>query len=447
MALQQGDPRRAGELIGRAVARDPAVAAYHASLAEVYWALGELDSAIATGRAALALQPDNTEVLCNLGSTLVAQGNVDAAIGHFREAIRLDPELAVARNNLGNALRIKGDKVASLAQFREAVRLDPALAEAHSNLGRMLLDQGDPREALLHCREAVRLRPDFPMACSNLGNVLDALGQLDEAKVWLLAAIRRKPDLAAAHASLAGLLEQLGDIDQAVASLQEALRHDPRHAGALARLATRMRGKLPDGYRSAIDGLLADPALPPEQRWPLQFGLAHVLDDRGDFDRAARLTALANSLQSSDFRKRGLGYDPETHEKFVDQLIATFTPEFFARVGRLGSDSERPVFIVGMPRSGTSLTEQVLASHPHVFGAGETRLVRATWDALPEATGRREMPLDCLKHLDRQAVHRLAGRHLHALEALDGSADRVVDKMPENTLYLGLIAVLFPAPN
>ena len=260
----------------------------------------------------------------------------------------------------------------------------------------------------------------------------------------MLAAIRLKPDLAAAHASLAGVLEQLGDIDHAVASLQEALRHDPRHAGALARLATRMRGKLPDCYRSAIEGLLADPALLPERRWPLQFGLAHVLDDRGDFDRAAGLTIDANSLQSSDFRKRGLGYDPETHEKFVDQLIAAFTPELFARVGGFGSDSERPVFIVGLPRSGTSLTEQVLASHPRVFGAGETRLVRATWDALPEATGRSETPAGLSETPRRQAVQRLAGRHLHALEALDGSAGRVVDKMPENTLYLGLIAMLFP---
>jgi tetratricopeptide (TPR) repeat protein len=444
VALQQGDIRRAGTLIGRSVALEPTEASYHASLAEVHWALGDGDRAVASCRAALRLQPENIEALCNLASTLVARGDVNAAIGHYRDAIRLAPDLAIAHNNLANALRIKGDSAGALVHFREAVRLDPALAEAHSDLGRMLLDQEEPREALVHCQEAVRLRPDNPAACYNLANVLEVLGRLDEARAVLLEAIRLKPDMASAHASLGSVLEQLGDVGQAVASLREALTHDARHPAALARLATQMKGRLADSDLTAIESLLADPVLPSDRRWPLQFGLAHVLDARGDFQRAAKLSIEANSLQADDFRRRGLGYDPEAHSKFVDQLIAAFTPELFARLGGHGSNSDRPVFIVGLPRSGTSLTEQVLASHPRVFGAGETRLVRETWKALPAATGRVEAPLRCLKHLDQQAVDRLSARHLEALEALDGSAGRVVDKMPDNLLYLGLIALLFP---
>jgi len=366
--------------------------------------------------------------LCNLGSTLVAQGDVDTAIGHFRAAIKLRPDLAVAHNNLGNALRLKGDKAGALECFREAVRLDPASAEAQSNLGRMLLDHGEPQEALRHCQEAVRLRADLPAARNNLGNVLHVLGRLHEAKTCFHEAIRLKPGLAAAHVGVAGALEELGDIDQSVASLREALRHDPQHAGALARLATRLRAKLPDDDRATIERLLADPDLVGERRWLLQFGLAHVVDAMGEFDRAARLTIEANFLQSADFRRRGLAYDPEVHQRLVGQIIAAFTPEFFARVSGFGLETEKPVFIVGMPRSGTTRTEQVLASHPRVFGAGETRLVRETWDALPAATGHADAPLDCLQHLDRQAARHLAGRHLGALEALDLSADRIVDR-------------------
>jgi tetratricopeptide (TPR) repeat protein len=260
----------------------------------------------------------------------------------------------------------------------------------------------------------------------------------------VVEAIRLKPDMAAAHASLGSVFEQLGDGDLAVASLREALRHDPRHPAALARLATRMKGKLADSDRDAIEGLLADRGLPPDRRWPLQFGLAQVLDARGDFARAASLSVEANALQGADFQKRGVGYNPDSHQKFVDRLIAAFTPELFARAKGLGSDSERPVFIVGLPRSGTSLTEQVLASHPRVFGAGETWLVRETWDAIPAATGRTDAPLNCVEHLESATVQRLAQRHLDALAALDRSADRVVDKMPDNALYLGLIALLFP---
>jgi tetratricopeptide (TPR) repeat protein len=444
VSLQRGNAGRAVALIGRAVAIRPAEAAFHASLAEAYWASGTVDRALGCYHAALRLKPDNPVVLSNLGLTLLSLGDVDAAIRNLRDAIRLAPEMAAAYNNLGNALRHKGDMVDAVEQFRTAVRLDPNAAQARGNLGRTLLEQGEPNEALEHGRECVRLRPDFAEGHSNLGTVLHALGQLDQAKECYAEAIRLKPNLAAAHAGLGGVFEELGDFDQALATLRTALVHEPRHAGVLARLATWLRDKLPAAERAAIEDMLADPALSPDRRWPLQFGLAQVLDAEGAFDRSAALTLQANALQLADFQRRGKGYDPDTHHAFVEQLIAAFSVDFFARVRGFGLETVLPVFIVGMPRSGTTLAEQVLASHPRVFGAGELRLARQTFEALPEATGRADGPLDCLRYLDREAVRRLAARHLDALAALDGSAHRVVDKMPENTLYLGLIATIFP---
>ncbi len=445
VALQRGDPTRAAALIGRAVSLQPADATFHANLGEAYWALGQLDKVIACCESALRLEPNSPGVLCNLGSTLVARGDVDGALNCFREAIRLAPDFAAVRNNYGNALRLKGDKVAALEQFRQAVRLDPDSVEARSNLGMILLGLGEPEEALVHCREAVRLGPGFPAARINLGNVVHKLGRLDEAAACFREAIRLQPASAAAHAGLGGVLEELGDLDESQALLREALRHDPRHAGAWARLATRLRDKLSETDETAIECLLADPKLAADQRWPLLFGLAHARDARGDFDRAAGLFAQANALQRVDFQARGRGYDPAAHRSFVNRLIAMFTPAFFERVRGVGLDTERPVFIVGMPRSGTTLAEQVLASHPRVFGAGELRLVREAFEALPEVTGHRDRaPLDCVLDLDRESLRRLGQRHLDALDALNGVADRVVDKMPENTLYLGLIAAMFP---
>ena len=393
----------------------------------------------------LRLDPDSPGVLCNLGSTLVARGDVDRALDCFREAIRLAPGFAAARNNYGNALRLKGDNVAALEQFRQAVRLEPTSVEARSNLGEMLLSLGESEEALAHSQEAVRLGPGFYAARTNLGNVLHTLGRLDQAAACFREAIRLEPTLAAAHAGLAGVLEELGDLDESLASLREALRHDSRHAGAWARLATRLRDKLSETDQAAIESLLADPKLADDQRWPLLFGLAHVQDARRDFERAAGLFTQANALQWGDFQARGRGYDPSAHRAFVDRVIATFTPEFFERVQGRGLDTERPVFIVGMPRSGTTLVEQVLASHPRVFGAGELRLVRETFLAIPETAGHLALaPMDCVANLDPASLRRLAERHLAALDALNGVADRVVDKMPENSLYLGLIAALFP---
>jgi tetratricopeptide (TPR) repeat protein len=444
VSLQRGNAGRAVALIGRAVALRPAEAAFHAALAEAYWASGAADRAIGSYHAALRLNPNNPAVLSNLAATLLSQGDVDAGIRHLRDAIQLAPEMPAAYNNLGNALGRKGDKAGALEQFRIAVRLAPNAAQAQSNLGRMLLEHGEPEEALIRSREALRLQPELAEVQSNLGNVLHALGQIDEAKACYSEAIRLKPSLAAAHAGLGGVFEELGDFDHALAAIRTALVYDPRHAGTLARLATWLRDKLPAADRATIEDMLADPTLTADRRWPLQFGLAQALDAEGAFDRSAALTLQANALQLADFQNRGKGYDPETHRTTVDRLIAAFSAEFFAKVRGFGLETELPVFIVGMPRSGTTLAEQVLASHPKVFGAGELRLAWQTIEALPEATGRAGNPLDCLQYLDQETVRRLAARHLDALATLDRSAGRVVDKMPENTLYLGMIATIFP---
>ena len=444
VALRRGDPRKAEAMIGQAVAFRPSEAAYHASLAQVCQVLGQVDRGIECCRAACRLQPDRPDYHYNLGLSLMARGDLDAAIDHLRGAIGLKPDFAWAHNNLGNALLLKGEKAAALDHLRQAVRLDPSSAQAHSNLGSALLNLGEHHAALVHYQEAARLRPDLAGSHNNLGNVLHATGRLDESEACYRAAIRLQPDLVAAHAGLGRVLEELGDLDQAIAALREALRHEPRNALVLARLATAMPAALSESERESIESLLASANLPPEQRWPLLFGLAGAVDARGEFDRAASLTFEANALQRTAFRKRGMDYDPEAHRTFVDRLIAAFTPEFFARVRGCGLETERPVFVVGMPRSGTTLVEQVLASHPRVFGAGELRLVPETFDSLPQTTGRTESPLDCIKHLDRESIERIANLHMGALMALNDSADRIVDKLPENTLYLGLIAVLFP---
>jgi hypothetical protein len=143
-------------------------------------------------------------------------------------------------------------------------------------------------------------------------------------------------------------------------------------------------------------------------------------------------------------RKRNLSYDPASHTQFVTEMMAACSPEFFRRLQGLGVDSERPVFIVGLPRSGTTLAEQILASHSQVFGAGELRYARDDFDSLPSVMSRNDPTMSCLTQLDAQTIHTVAGRHLDRLAALDADAVRVVDKMPDNYLYLGLLAVLFP---
>lgn len=444
IALQRGNPTLAAALIGRAVSARPQQADYQAGLAEAYRQLAQWDRALGCYKEAIRLRPDSPEHHCNLGALLVDRGEIERAVQYFQSALILRPDFAAAHNNLGNALQIQGDTSAALTHLRAAARLEPASGEVHSNLGAALLKRGETQDALVHCQQAVRLRPNSPADHIQLGNVLLVLGRPADAEACFREAIRIRPDLAVAHASLAGVLEQRGDVEHAIESIREALRLDPRHAGTLARFATRLRDKLPEADQGAIEHLLANDKLPPDQRWPLLFGLAHVLDARGEFDRAAALTVEANALQSAEIRRRGQGYDPIAYNAFVDQILAAFNPAFFERVQGWGLETERPVFVVGLPRSGTTLIEQILSSHPQVFGAGELGLIRQTFAALPEVTGCSGTLQECLGRLERDHVHQLAQRYLDVLSAASRSADRVVDKMPENYVYLGLIAALFP---
>ncbi len=444
VALQRGNPARAAALIGRAVALRPNEIDYYAHLSAAFWAMGRLDDTIRCCHAALRIRPDNPEILCTLGTALVDLKRVDEGITCFRAALQIQPDNPGAQNNLANALRLQGDKAGALEHFRLAAQLQPNRAEVRNNLGQTLLERGDAQEALVHCEAAVRLRPEYAFARQNLGKVLRECGRLEESRECFREVIRLNPDLSAAHTDLGGVLEDLGEFDQALDAYRTALRLNPRDPLALARVATILRDRLPDSDRMAIEGVLADSTLSPEWRWTLDFGLAQALDARGEFDRAAALSIEANALRRADFQKWGRGYDPAAHHAFIDRLIQSFTPQFFESVRGFGVASERPVFVMGMPRSGTTLAEQILASHPKVFGAGELRLVRETVETLPELTRHRGMYLDCLHLLDADVVQTLAHHYLDALAALDDKADRVVDKMPENTFHLGLIATLFP---
>jgi hypothetical protein len=245
--------------------------------------------------------------------------------------------------------------------------------------------------------------------------------------------------------SLGGLHEESGELAEAETAFRDALELQPAFALPHARLATLLRGKLSDADLAALEGRLADPLLADGPRARLLFALGHVLDGRGDFARAADCLHRANALTQELNRMQKREYVPVEHERFVDKLLLAFGPEFFARTLGAGVQTRRPVFIFGLPRSGTTLIEQVLASHSRVYGAGELRLARQTFEAIPSVLRRSDAPVVSVPHLEPSAIHRLAEQHLEGLRVLDGKpVERVVDKMPDNYLFLGLLAALFP---
>jgi Tfp pilus assembly protein PilF len=450
----------------------------HNNLGTVLYELQRPTEAEAAWRRTLQLRPDHAEACTNLGTVLLDLGRAAEAAVAFQEALRLDPRSVKARHNLGLVFQTLGDLPAAENAWREALRLDPFHAESHQNLGTALLEMERPNEAETFLREAVRLKPHRAEALLNLGRTLyeldrspeaeqylqealtlapgnvktlnnlgavyQDLGKLSEAETVVHEALHLSPDYANAHHNLGMVFLERGLLGQAEQHLREAIRCDPNHAGAYSQLAVTLRARLPDADRTAMERLLADTTLGEGARSALHFGLAQVCDAEQDYRGAAGHLREANALALARTEKSGQGYDPAEHSRFVTELVAAFTADFFSRIRGWGSDTELPVFIVGLPRSGTTLLEQILSSHPQVHGAGELRFIHEAFASLPTMLGAQASPLACLGRLDRASVDQMASTCLDRYRRLAGSAVRIVDKLPDNYLYLGLIAVLFP---
>jgi tetratricopeptide (TPR) repeat protein len=380
----------------------------------------------------------------NLGVALSNQGAFDEAVACCRRALELRPDDAAAHSSLGVVMARQERFEEAVACYRRAIELRPDLVEAHNDLAAALKEQNKLDEAAACCRRALELRPDFAKAYVNLAVVLTDQNKLDEAVACYRRALELKPDFADAYINLGGLHEELGELAEAEASFRAALRVQPDSALPHARLAEILRGKLPAADLASLERRLADPELDRGPRARLLFALAHALDAHGDYGRAADCLRQANALTVELARGR-CEYDPAEHDRFVEGLMRVFDREFFARVAGAGSDTRRPVFVFGLPRSGTTLIEQVLASHSRVHGAGELQLARQTIEAMPAMLASAKPPLDCVADLDAAALNRLAEQHLDRLREIDGGrAERIVDKMPDNYLFLGLLAALFP---
>ncbi|HZY86001.1 MAG TPA: tetratricopeptide repeat protein, partial [Gemmataceae bacterium] len=476
--LAQGDAAGAALQFRAALGARPEDAMIHNNLGNALRLQGDGAGALAAFRQALQLAPALAEAHSNLGQLLLEQYHTEQALPHCREAVRLRPDLPEAHNNLGNVLRELGRLTEARDCYAKALRLNPALALTYSNMGQTLQEEGqlreavgwyqrglqhDPNSARIVCnlasaleeqgdfeaavaryRLALQLEPNYAEAHNGLGFVLHEQGQFPEAVAEYREVLRLKPDFATGHCNLGNILEELGSFDEALAAFREALRRDPNHAGAWSLLATMLRGKLPAEDLQAMRALLARPHLAPARRLALHFGVAHVLDATGDYAGAAEHLERGNAFCRALWQKQGQPYDPAAHSRWVDGLVAAFTPEFFARTRGFGLDAEAPVFVVGLPRSGTTLTEQILASHSQVHGAGELNYARDGFEALPRALNRGAAPAECLAHLTPESVRQIAAWHLGRLRELDAQAPRVVDKMPDNYLFLGWLAVLFP---
>jgi tetratricopeptide (TPR) repeat protein len=352
--------------------------------------------------------------------------------------------LARAYAGLGLAYVQEGRLEEAKGRLERAAKLDPNRAEYWDQLG-AIYEWAEEYPTAVECwRRVLALAPNtLARPHIGLGWALQQLRRLDEARAEFQAAASIEPEAPGPALSL-GLLElERGEFAAAETAFRRALSLSPTCHMALYWLAHLRGAALPENDLESLKARLDDPATAEEPRTRLLFALGQVHDARGEYVLAARRLREANALQRNRI-EISRGFDQAERVALVDGLVRVFDRELFDRHAGAGHESRRPVFIVGLPRSGTTLIEQVLASHPSVHGAGELLLGPRTLDALPATVGRAISPIDCVPLLHPPHVRRLAEAYLEQLCSIAGDrADRVVDKLPENYLLVGLLKLLF----
>ena len=348
------------------------------------------------------------------------------------------PDSGFAWKILGAALQIQGKD--SLAALRKAAELLPGDAVAHYNFGSILHERGRLGEAEASFRQALQLRPDYADARVNLGNVLQDGERLEEAEDSFRQALRIKPDHAEAHNNLGETLLRLGRLGEAESSFRQSLQIRPDYLKVRLNLASVGKVGADDNNLAALIAVEAavrngKMLLPGEDAVCLHFALGKCYDDTGDYEKA-----FPHFLEGNKLKRTTIDCDPERAERYFAEIAQNFDAAALDRMGGGGDSSHLPIFILGMPRSGTTLVEQIIASHPDVHGAGElTDILAIVRREISGAAFPANAPL-----LDRAQLDGWGAEYVTRLQRRAPDVQRITDKMPANFLAVGLIHLMLP---
>jgi tetratricopeptide (TPR) repeat protein len=423
----------------RAIELKPDFARAHFDVAEVHRLGGRIDEALAAYRRALHFKPDYFEALNNLGNLLRDSGKLDEATAAYLKAAALQPGNPTPQFNLGTLYSAMGRLEEALAAYGRAAAAKADLADAHANMAMLLAQLQRFEEARACHAKAAALKPQAATTHQAMGQILLQQHDAAAAVEHFRRAAAADPKLVVAWNELGVALSALGKFDEAAGCFRKALELQPNSGSAYNYLLSTGQAESSADEVGPLRARLNQPNLSEEDRTGLEFALGKALDDLDRYDEAFACFAEANAREKRLRALTGERYDPAAMHRQIDELIQAYTPSFFEKRREWGEASEIPVFVVGMPRSGTTLAQQIAASHPQAYGAGELKDIGMLAKSL-RGTGAGGAAMGA----DRDAIKKAATQHLQRLREMNATASRIVDKMPANIVHLGLIAVMFP---
>ena len=506
--FRQGDTDEAIKSVRQAIKLAGSHATFHANLGEMLRQQSEIDKAISALRRATHLDPRSPQGFNNLGIAYFDKAKFEDAAEMYRKAIALDPSYAEPYNNLGNALAAMGKMEEASQSFAKAVELRPDYAEAHANAATVLGGAGRFEEAEASLRRAIELRPDDVKSCRQLANLLllqnntaeainllnqaartdrrnlqtiltlvrahlkngtyelaervaqeamrldpenyeaqflygqvcHELDRFKEAIEYYEKALEKRPEYYDCRHYLAVSLKSVGDFDRAESELRSLIEKQPGMVTAYATIADMVEFTEDHPYFVAMKKMLDDVGdSEGDNVMFLHYALAKAYDDIGDYD-----SAFDHYNAGAALKRAKLDYDDEKSKEFFEGIETTYDAAFFSRMGIEGHPSSLPIFIVGMARSGSTLVEQILASHPEVHGAGEIKSISHSLRKLRRVYPDLPAFPEVGAHMDQVHYEYFAKEYLDAVAILSDDASYVTDKLLSNFYVLGLINKAFP---
>ena len=440
LRYQQGRNSEALDYISAALKVRPTDVAALSNFGVVHATLSHPEEALASYDRALALKPNYAEALNNRGSVLRDLKRPEEALASYDRALVLKPNYAEALNNRGSVLRDLNRPEEALASYDRALVLKPNCAEALNNRGNVLRDLNRPEEALASYDRALALKPRLAEVLNNRGSVLSDLNRPEEALASYDRALALKPNYAEAYESKGVVLTHLGRFNEASNAFERAIKLAPRRARLYYNLTVSKRLALGDPHVRAMEELARDMlSLEANERIYLHFALGKAFADIGDQQRSFRHLLDGNALK----RKRTVYAEAATRGG-LEWMRAVFTSELMRSSEGVGEPSFVPVFILGMPRSGTTLVEQILASHPKVFGAGEIDDFGKALVGLCGTAGGALPSPEVLSKISGEQLRQLGASYVDRIRVAAPAVERITNKLPDNFRFTGLIHLALP---
>lgn len=481
LSAQSGRPEDSIGYIRRAIEIRDDQAAFHYNLANALRKTGELESAAEAYQRGLELEPEHAQSWFDLAAVLRELGRTEEAIAAYQKDLALRPKHAEACNNIGMLLFDAGQAKRGVTFIQRAVEIRPDFGKAHANLGKVSLDLGHANVAEMHLRRAITLLPDDPIVNNNLGNALSLQAKSGEAIEHYRRALEIDPEYAAcyvnlantyrtarrhedalqhyanalalddsiaqAHYGRAAILERLSDLEGAIESLDRALEIEPDMSGAVL-LKGRLlrRSEHYDDARAYLSAAIENPAMK-RVAGSLQVELGHVLDRMGRYDDA--FGAFSSGQQLLSERPAAQHFDWTRYLSTISRSQKWIEEGGPTEWETSWDDGiQVPVFFVGFPRSGTTLTEQILDSHPNLVATDEAPLISNLMQRVPDLLGERPPFPEGVGQLQREHVLQLRREYMDEAAQFVGADAlqecRLVDKLPLNLVNLPIIRRIFP---